>query len=159
MPRNKVGLDYFELDCQMEEKVRLIQAEFGLKGFAVVVKLYQKIYGEFGYYCEWSDDSLLLFMSENGVPSDSRNFIKEIVAACIRRGIFSADLFEKFGILTSSGVQKQYLNATSRRERVELKEEYLLTSIGKKNHNVYIKPVDADRKPFNGYKNAQSREE
>ena len=41
----KEGLDYFELDCHMEEKVRLIQAEFGLKGFAIVVKLYQKIYG------------------------------------------------------------------------------------------------------------------
>ena len=27
----KEGLDYFELDCQLEEKVRLIQAEFGLK--------------------------------------------------------------------------------------------------------------------------------
>lgn len=27
----KAGLDYFELDCHMEEKVRLIQAEFGLK--------------------------------------------------------------------------------------------------------------------------------
>ena len=44
----KAGLDYFELDCHMEEKVRLIQAEFGLKGFAVLVKLYQKIYGGFG---------------------------------------------------------------------------------------------------------------
>ena len=52
--QNKVGLDYFELDCQMEEKVRLIQAEYGLKGFAVFVKLLQKIYGERGYYCEWT---------------------------------------------------------------------------------------------------------
>ena len=55
--QNKVGLDYFELDCQMEEKVRLIQAEYGLKGFAVFVKLLQKIYGERGYYCEWTQDS------------------------------------------------------------------------------------------------------
>ena len=111
----KVGLDYFELDCHMEEKVKLIQAEYGLKGFAVVVKLYQKIYGGFGYYCEWSGDSLLLFMSENGVPSDSKNLIQQIVAACIRRNIFSEQLFNKFGILTSSGVQKRYLNATCKR--------------------------------------------
>ncbi len=74
----KVGLDYFELNCQLEEKIRLIQAEFGLKGFAVVVKLYQKIYGEFGYYCEWSEDSLLLFMSENGLSCDNKNFIQEV---------------------------------------------------------------------------------
>ena len=86
----KAGLDYFELDCQLEEKVKLIQAEYGLKGFAIVVKLYQRIYGGFGYYCEWNEDSLLLFMSENGVSSrDEKNLIREIVLACIRRDIFS----------------------------------------------------------------------
>lgn len=25
----KIGLDYFELDCHMDEKVELIEAEFG----------------------------------------------------------------------------------------------------------------------------------
>ena len=74
----KVGLDYFELNCQLEEKIRLIQAEFGLKGFAVVVKLYQKIYGEVVYYWESSEDSLLLFMSENGLSCDNKNFIQEV---------------------------------------------------------------------------------
>ena len=133
----KEGLDYFELDCHMEEKVRLIQAEFGLKGFAIVVKLYQKIYGGFGYYCEWNEDSLLLFMSENGVSSrDENNLISEIVAACIRRNIFSEKLFNEFGILTSYGVQKRYLNAVSRREKVELIKEYLLISVGKNQDNV-----------------------
>ncbi len=144
MANNKVGLDYFELDCQMEEKVRLIQAEFGLKGFAVVVKLYQKIYGEFGYYCEWSEDSLLLFMSENGVPRDSKNLIQEIVSACIRRSIFSEKLFKKFGILTSYGVQKRYMNATSRREKVSMKKEYLLLDDGKINRNVDITEDSGD---------------
>lgn len=76
MPRPiKEGLDYFELDCQMNDKIKLIQAEFGLKGFAIVVKLYQKIYGGHGYYCEWNEDILLLFMSENGLSSDSKNLI------------------------------------------------------------------------------------
>ena len=140
----KVGLDYFELNCQMEEKVRLIQAEFGLKGFAVVVKLYQKIYGEFGYYCEWSADSLLLFMAENGVSSSDANFIKEVVSACIRRNIFSEKLFKNFGILTSCGVQKRYMKATSRREKVSMKKEYLLLSDDKINGNVDIIQDNAD---------------
>ena len=69
---NKVGLDYFELDCLLNDKIRLIQAEFGLKGFAVIVKLYQKIYGGNGYYCEWNEDILLLFLVENGLNSDSK---------------------------------------------------------------------------------------
>ncbi len=156
---NKAGLDYFELDCQLEEKVRLIQAEFGLKGFAVVVKLYQKIYGQFGYYCEWTNDSLLLFMSENGLASDNKNLISEIVSACIRRNIFSEKLFKKFSILTSEGVQKRYLNATVRRERVELKKEYLLISVGKNQKNVVINSINVDRNQVNVCKNPQSREE
>ena len=156
----KEGLDYFELDCHMEEKVRLIQAEFGLKGFAIVVKLYQKIYGGFGYYCEWNEDSLLLFMSENGVSSrDEKNLINEIVAACIRRNIFSEKLFIEFGILTSFGVQKRYLNAVSRREKVELIKEYLLISVGKNQDNVCINSINVDRNSINVCSNSQSREE
>lgn len=154
----KAGLDYFELDCQLEEKVRLIQAEFGLKGFAIVVKLYQKIYGEFGYYCEWNEDSLLLFMSENGVSScDEKNLISEVVSACIRRNIFSETLFHQFSILTSEGVQRRYLNATSRRERVELKKEYLLLSVDKNSKNVVINSIYDNKNKVNVCRNAQSR--
>lgn len=155
----KIGLDYFELDCHMDDKVKLIQAEFGLKGFAVVVKLLQKIYGECGYYCEWNEDVLLLFMSENGLNSDNKNLINEIVAACVRRNFFSEKLFNKFNILTSAGVQKRYLNATSKRERIELKEEYLVISVGKNRENVVINSIYDGRNLINNVGNSQSREE
>lgn len=156
----KAGLDYFELDCHMEEKVRLIQAEFGLKGFAIVVKLYQKIYGELGYYCEWNEDSSLLFMSENGVSSrEEKNLIREIVAACIRRGIFSESVFSRYGVLTSVGVQRRYLNAVSRRESVELKKEYLLFDVPENCKNVVINHINVDRNGVNVCRNPQSRVE
>ena len=51
----KEGLDYFSLDCYMDSKMKLIQAEYGLKGFAIVVKLWQMIYPEQGSYSEWND--------------------------------------------------------------------------------------------------------
>ena len=123
----KEGLDYFELDCQMDDKVKLIQAQYGLKGFAVIVKLFQHIYGEHGYYCEWNEDATFLFMSEAGSGGLSdKNFIEEVVRACIKRGIFSADIYEKYGVLTSEGIQKRYLRATAKRGGVKLKKEYLL---------------------------------
>lgn len=153
----KVGLDYFELDCHMEEKVRLIQAEYGLKGFSVIVKLWQKIYGQNGYYCEWNEDVLLLFLVENGLNGDSKNLINEIVLACVRRDVFSDKLFKKYGILTSSGVQKRYLNATSKREVVSLKKEYLLISVGKNNKNVVINSIYDGRNSIKVVDNSQSR--
>lgn len=157
--QNKVGLDYFELDCHMDDKVRLIQAEYGLKGFAVFVRLLQEIYGECGYYCEWTQDRELLFASENGLNGGSLKLLGDIVSACIRRNIFSARLFEEYGILTSSGVQKQYLKATAKREVVELKKEYLLISVPENRRNVVIKSISSDGNTISDGRNAQSRVE
>lgn len=157
--QNKVGLDYFELDCQMEEKVRLIQAEYGLKGFAVFVRLLQKIYGEHGYYCEWTQDSELLFVSENGLNSGSLQLLRDIVSACIRRNIFSERLFKEYGILTSYGVQKRYLKATAKREVIELKKEYLLIVVPENRKNVVINSISSYGNSISDGINAQSREE
>ena len=157
--QNKVGLDYFELDCHMDEKVRLVEAEFRLKGFAVIVKLFQEIYGGNGYYCEWTQDRELLFASENGLNSGSLQLLRDIVSACIRRNIFSERLFKEYGILTSSGIQKQYLKATVKREVVELKKEYLLISVPENRENVVINSISVGRNSISDGRNAQSREE
>ncbi len=156
---NKVSLDYFELDCHMDEKVRLLQAEYGLKGFAVFVKLLQEIYGENGYYCEWTRDRELLFASETGLNNGSIQLLRDIVSACIRRNIFSEKLFKKYGILTSSGVQKQYLKATVKREAVELKKEYLLINVPKNRSNVVINSISDGRNSISDGINKQSKEE
>lgn len=156
--QNKVDLPYFELDCHMDDKVKLIQAEFGLKGFAVIVKLYQRIYGgEFGYYCEWDEERLLLFTLENGLNGDGKNLIKEIVSTCIKRNIFSERLFKEYGILTSSGVQKQYLKATAKREIVEMKKEYLLITIPENRNNVVINSISSTGNHISDGRNTQSR--
>ena len=121
----KVGLEYFSLDTVLDTKIDLIEAEFGIKGFAVIVKLWLRIYGEFGYYCEWNDEIALLFSQKIGVGS---NTVSEIVSASIRRGIFDKDLYEKYSVLTSNGIQKRYLKGAKRRVQVEIKENYLLLS-------------------------------
>lgn len=157
--QNKVGLDYFELDCHMDEKVRLIQAEYGLKGFAVFVKLLQEIYGGNGYYCEWTQDRELLFASENGLSNGSLQLLRDIVSACVRRNIFSERLFKEYGILTSSGVQKQYLKATVKREVTELEKEYLLISVPENRENVVINTISVGRKAISDGINIHSKEE
>lgn len=172
----KVGLDYFELDCHMDDKIRLIEAEYGLKGFAIVVKLYQSIYAGLGYYCEWTPDIALLWAMQFGIspggaygevgsapnngslPGFPKNLINDVVAASIRRNIFSEELFREYRILTSSGIQKRYLNATSKRGRVELKKEYLLVDVDKNSKNVVINSIYDGRNPISDTTNGQSRE-
>ena len=50
----KSGIDYFPLDVVLDEKFELIEAEYGLTGFGVIVRLLQEIYGKAGYYIEWT---------------------------------------------------------------------------------------------------------
>lgn len=139
----KEGLDYFPLDTVMDTKIKLIKAEFGLVGFALVVMLYQRIYGEHGYYCEWTDEVALLFASENGVGG---SVVSELIAACIRRGIFSEEMYNRYSILTSKGVQERYFEATSRRVHSKLKDEYLLVSVTDFKINVAEMPISVAEK-------------
>ena len=155
----KEGLDYFELDCQLDDKIKLIQAEFGLKGFAVVVKLFQRIYGERGYYCEWNEDTILLFMSENGLGSENKSLIQGITEACIRRGLFSDKLYNEYGILTSHGIQERYVNAVSRREGVKMEKAYLLVDVVRNNISVDRNKINVSRNEGNADRNVQSRVE
>ena len=155
----KEGLDYFELDCQLDDKIKLIQAEFGLKGFAVVVKLFQRIYGERGYYCEWNEDTILMFMSENGLGSENKSLIQGITEACIRRGLFSDKLYNEYGILTSHGIQERYVNAVSRRESVKMEKAYLLVDVVRNNISVDRNKINVSRNEGNADRNVQSREE
>lgn len=150
------GIPYFPLDVHVDDKIKLIEAEFGLTGFSVIVKLYQKIYGEQGYYCEWTNDVALLFSKSLGL---GRDVVSEIVKAAIRRGIFDKDIFEKYQVLTSKGVQRRYFEAVSRRKNVEVKKEYLLVQVAPKYGNVSILSENADIAEENAGRNGQRKEE
>lgn len=150
----KQGLDYFPFDCFTDSKIELIEAEFGLTGFAIIVKLLQKIYGEQGYYCEWNAEVALLFAHKNNVGG---NAVSETIQSALRRGIFSEDLFNRFGILTSADIQKTYLEAVGRRKQIEVKKEYLLIKVTLKNVNVCNNSVNADINSVNDDNNQQSK--
>ena len=131
----KSGIDYFPLDVSLDDKIELIEAEFGLTGFAVIVKLFQKIYGGQGYYCEWTNEVALLFAKRIGLGG---SVVSEIVSASVKRGIFSESIFQKYSVLTSAGIQKRYLEAVSRRKKIPVKKEYLLLKCAQLPENVDI---------------------
>lgn len=150
----KSGLDYFPLDTVFDTKMELIQAEFGVTGLMVVIMLWQKIYSEHGYYCEWTDEVALLFARKMGLGG---NVVSEIIRACIKRGIFDKRLYKQYSILTSKGVQKRYFAITSRRIGVSVKDEYLLVSYTPKTENVCNNEVNVCKNEVNDAHNAQSK--
>ena len=62
----KAGVDYFPLDVTVDEKIELLEAEHGLIGFGVLVKLYQKIYAN-NYWVTWNKRSILVFSNKLNV--------------------------------------------------------------------------------------------
>ena len=53
----KEGLEYFPLDVSMDDNVELIEAEHGVAGFAILIKMYQKIYSE--SYWIWNSNQVI----------------------------------------------------------------------------------------------------
>lgn len=154
----KEGLDFFYLVCNQGDKLNLIEAEFGITGFAVVVKLLQKIYGEKGYYCKWDDDVALLF-ADRVCRMQGGGVVSEIVKCALRREFFDEGMFKKYGILTSASIQEYYFEAAKRRTSVKVHEEYLLLSDAEIPKNVNIIQKNVCRNEKNVCRNQQSKVE
>jgi len=120
----KLGLDYFSLDISLDDKVELMEAKCGLEGFAILIKLWQKIYAN-GYYIDWQEDNVILFSRKINVEV---TLVNSVVEECLNREIFDFNLFDKHKILTSTGIQKRYLTTYKQLKRsyIPMKESYLL---------------------------------
>ena len=153
-PYSEGRLQYFPMDCVMNDAMKLLEAEFGLTAFAVVVKLWQKIYAGRGYYCEWTREFALVFSQEVGVGA---NVVSEILSSAFKRGIFDRDLFDKYSILTSDGIQKRYFEAVKRRKRIEADSRFLLVKVAQMEVNADNNPVNADNNSVNADDNPQSK--
>ena len=136
MALTKSGIDYFPLDVTLDVKFELIEAEFGLTGFGVIVHLLQEIYGKAGYYIEWTEEVALLFARKIGLGG---SVVSEIVEASVRRGMFDKEKYERFRVLTSKGIQKRYFEAVSRRKVLEVDYNILLVDAAKILPNVDIR--------------------
>ena len=123
----KEGIDYFPLDVDMDhdDKIQLIEAEHGVMGFGIIIKLLMKIYAE-GYYYQWSEKEQLLFSKRTNVDI---NQVNAVINSCIKWGMFDSEVYEKHKILTSSGIQRRYVTATSRRKDVQMIREYTLIDV------------------------------
>ena len=136
----KEGLEYFPLDCDIDQddKITLIEAQHGLIGFGIAIKLLMKIYNN-SYFYEWTEKEQLLFSKRVNV---NINEVNVVINDLVKWGFFDKDLFETEKILTSSGIQKRYLAAVGRRQKVKIIKKYLL--LDKETVNVYKNLVIVD---------------
>ena len=153
----KVGVEYFPLDVDIDQddKVAIIEAQHGIKGFGIVIKLLMHIYKN-GYYYEWTEKEQLLFSKRVNVDI---NEVNVIINDCIKWGLFDERLFKSFKILTSRGIQKRYFEIVKRRQRVEVIKEYLLLDNDDINvySNLVIVNINDNTEEVNDNINPQSK--
>lgn len=154
----KSGIASFPLEVDLNDKFKLLEAEYGSKGFAILIKLFQHIYSK-GYYATWNIDVGCLFMRER-CPDMGWQFVSEVVSCAVKRGIFDKTLYEKYGILTSETIQETYFYATQRRKTVEVEKDYLLPIAYKfiGNVNISYKNVSKNAKNVNIFKQRKGKE-
>ena len=131
----KTGLEYYShcIGMTKDKKLRAVRKEYGSAGVDVWLALLDMIYGDKGYYIDYSDTNkddvvweILDYVKGKYAPAPE--IVEGIIESLVACGLFSDDLF-KLGILSSKRIQKQFYAATVERKAVEINPEYWLLDL------------------------------
>ena len=127
------GINYFPVGVNfMEENaMEVIEAKYGIKGPAIVLKLLCKIYKE-GYFIRWDEEQCLIFANKAGREVQVAE-VQGIIEILFIKGIMDKNSYLENGILTSESIQKVWLEATKRRKRELSELPYLIVKPEKEN--------------------------
>ena len=139
------GINYFPVGVNfMEENaMEVIEAKYGIKGPAIVLKLLCKIYKE-GYFIRWDEEQCLIFANKAGREVQAKE-VQGIIEILFIKGILDRNSYLENGILTSESIQKVWMEATKRRKRELSELPYLMVKPEKEND----KPEKESGKPDN----------
>jgi hypothetical protein len=126
-------MDYFPLDTDMDDNFECIEAKYGVQGFGILIKMYQKIYHDYGYYYPWTEREQLLFSKHINVDIATVNAVIHDAAGY---GIFDLKILESHQVLTSRGIQKRYILMNRRRKHLTLFRDLWLLPVGNNPQNV-----------------------
>ena len=126
-----------------ENAMEVIEAKYGIKGSAIVLKLLCKIYKE-GYFIRWDEEQCLIFANKAGREVQAAE-VQGIIEILFIKGILDKNSYLENGILTSENIQKVWMEATKRRKRELSELPYLMVKTEKEND----KPEKESGKPDN----------
>lgn len=126
--RPKQGIDYsgwsvdiFDGDRKID---KLLDAK-GWKGFGIYFFLCQRAYKVNGYFYEWSYDDCATTARKMG-GGISSGTVRETVDYCLQVDLFNKRLFDRWGVLTSRGIQRRFWAVLSERRSKTVYNEYWL---------------------------------
>ena len=115
-------VDIFDNDTKID---KLLDAH-GWVGFSIYFYLCQRAYGSEGYFYRWGYDDSASTARKMGCGIGSGT-IREVVGYCLQIDLFNQMAFDRWGVLTSRGIQRSFWAvATDRRDKTVYKEIWLL---------------------------------
>jgi hypothetical protein len=123
----KEGLDYFQIDTDLEADVRIVQLRIKHpeKGLEVYLLMLTRIYRDLGYFIEWNP-----VQCRNMAPVflTTKEKTQAIIDTCVEEGLFDPGLYKQYNILTSGSIQDRFLRSVYRRKRIYIIREFSLFS-------------------------------
>ena len=124
----KKGIDYsgwsvsiFDNDTKID---KLLDAQ-GWTGFGIYFYLCQRAYGGEGYFYQWCYDDCASTSRKMG-GGIGAGTVKETVDYCLQIGLFDKGLFDRWGVLTSRGIQRRYWEVVKGRDVHSVISDYWL---------------------------------
>ena len=142
----KQGIDYFPMDCVPDSSLELFIAENGAAGFGLLIMIWQKIYRDEGYFIKNDDDLVLRLRRDSLLDMETT---VSMIGNAVKRGLFDKDMHDKFGILTSRGIQRRYFNAAKQKKQARIYSDFCLIDI-----NEYANGVSINGNPESSGENA-----
>ena len=151
----EIGIKYFPFETGIfsDRKIKKLLLTFGAKGFLVYIFVLCEIYKDKGYYIQCDDDFLLDIAYSLNLPE---TVVKEIISFCVSNVLFDKRVFDVEKVLTSSGIQKRFLEIKKRSNVSVLNN--LRINVTENDINVTKKPINATLIPQKKSKVKKSKE-
>lgn len=127
----KQGIEYFSFDVDFfsDVKIRKISRACGPASTSILICLLCNIYRDKGYYIQWDEDLPFVVADSLGTVGITEGTVEEVIKKALQVGFFNQELYDKYKILTSKGIQNRFKSAVVRREEIEYVTEYLVSDI------------------------------
>lgn len=117
MGRPRKAITYYNRDIDITDDTRIrkvLRKHGGLGGF-VYEEILGMVYGTGNYYLRWKDDYILDIADK--IYEQDAGKIRQIFETILESELFSKEIFDQFGILTSHGIQERYLERVKNSSR------------------------------------------
>lgn len=152
----KEGLDYFPFDVDffMDIKIRRLSKACGPTSQSILICLLCNIYQDKGYYIEWNKDLPFLIADTVGV---SEGVVEEVIKKAIQVELFDENIYDRYNVLTSVGIQSRYIVVTERRKKIDWISEYVLIDVVKNEVNDNNNEVNVCNNSVNDNRSTQRK--